>query len=188
MNTKEYIESVYKHALVRKARDFAEKKHQGQTRRDGTPYFVHPTRVADNVKKYKQSEELPSLIAAAFMHDTIEDGNATVLEIKELFGDLVADLVHELTSDEEEKSKLGKKNYLIQKTLGMSNYALYIKLCDRLDNLRDMKTQNKEFRERYIDETSAIINSLIANRKLTNSQKKLINQIQKKLFLLNELV
>ncbi|HQM96869.1 MAG TPA: HD domain-containing protein [Clostridia bacterium] len=182
MNTKEYIESVYKHALVRKARDFAEKKHQGQTRRDGTPYFAHPTRVADNIKKYKQSEELPSLIAAAFMHDTIEDGNATVLEIKELFGDLVADLVHELTSDEEEKIKMGKTPYLVKKMLKMSDWALVIKLADRLDNVSDLETQTDEFKKKYKLETETIIDSLLRDRRLTNTQKKIINQIQKKLY------
>jgi len=175
------LEAISKHALVRDARKFAKERHQGQTRKDGTPYFSHPDRVAKFVSKYKKSKHLPELVSAAYMHDTLEDTETTIEEIKEKFGGLVASLVSDLTSAPEIKKEIGKTDYLIKKMLGMSDYALVLKLCDRLDNVSDLKnSSNPEFVNRYVTETKNILEKL-KERKLTTTQTKIINQIQKKL-------
>jgi len=175
------LESIHAHPLVRQAREIGEKQHEGQTRKDGTPYFNHPARVAAYVYKNKKSKELPSLMAAAYLHDTIEDTDYTIDEIKELFGELTASIVSELTTNKTEMNKVGKTQYLIQKMLGMSNYSLYLKLCDRLDNVSDLHTSDEKFRTKYAKETNSIIDALLEGRKLTGSQTKVLHQIQKKL-------
>jgi GTP pyrophosphokinase len=179
-------ESAFAHPLVRQAQDFAEKKHEGQMRKDGTPYITHPKRVAKHVYKNKDSHQLPSLMAAAYLHDTKEDCNVEISEIRERFGDLVASLVEELTTDEEEKIKLGKTSYLTKKMLKMSDWGLVIKLCDRLDNVSDLHTSAPEFREKYVKETNDIIRALRKDRRLTRTQIKLINKIQKKIYKLED--
>lgn len=166
--------------------DFAEKfgdiKHKEQTRKfSDEPYFEHPKRVAQIVKKFKKSHELDKLVAAAFTHDTLEDTNTTYKDLITLFGGLVASLVKELTSDPEEIDKIGKTEYLSKKMVNMSNWALVIKLADRLDNISDIKTSSKEFKDKITKSTKEIIVNLERHRDLTNTQKKLINAIKDKI-------
>ncbi len=61
--------------LVLRSRNFAEKKHEGQMRKDGTPYFTHLVRVADIVLKFKACKRIDEIVAAAFLHDTLEDSD-----------------------------------------------------------------------------------------------------------------
>ena len=68
-------------------------------------------RVAAIVKKYKQSHNIDHLIAAAYLHDTIEDTDTTHQALHDLFGGLVASLVLELTSDLDQIKRMGKKHY-----------------------------------------------------------------------------
>ena len=166
--------------------DFAEMfgsiKHKGQTRKfSGEPYFTHPQRVAGIVKKFKKSHRLDHLISAALLHDTIEDSNTTEEDLIKLFGGLVASLVKELTSDKEEIEKVGKSNYISRKTLQMSDWALVIKLADRLDNVSDLKTSSPQFKEKTIKSTKKIIHDLESFRKLTGTQKKIIAAIKEKI-------
>ena len=62
------------------------------------------------------------------MHDTLEDTPCSYIEIETEFGPLVASVVMELTSDEEAIKKIGKNEYLKEKMLNMSKYALTLKL------------------------------------------------------------
>jgi (p)ppGpp synthase/HD superfamily hydrolase len=95
---------------VRQALDYATQAHAGQTRSGGEPYIGHPVRVANTIQKYKQSHNIDALIAAAYLHDTIEDTDTTHEALHDLFGGLVASLVLELTSDLEEIKKVGYPN------------------------------------------------------------------------------
>jgi guanosine-3',5'-bis(diphosphate) 3'-pyrophosphohydrolase len=90
---------------VRQALDYATQAHAGQTRSGGEPYIGHPVRVANTIQKYKQSHNIDALIAAAYLHDTIEDTDTTHEALQDLFGGLVASLVLELTSDLEQIKK-----------------------------------------------------------------------------------
>jgi len=186
MKLTDYLEGILAHPLVRDAREFAREKHGDQTRRDGTPYFNHPDRVAKFASKYKVSKELPSIVAAAYLHDTKEDCDISIEEIRAKFGDLTAELVSELTSDKDKLKAMGKTDYLTDKMLNMSSYALIVKLVDRLDNVSDLLTAKEEFRNRYKLETETIINSLLKNRELSGTHKRIIHDIQLKLFKLNE--
>ena len=166
---------------IDKALAFATKAHKGQYRTGGEEYIVHPIRVAENVKKYKESSELDMLIAAAYLHDTIEDTSTTHYDIVKEFGPGIASIVLELTTDEDMKKELGKKRYLQIKLKNMSSWALVIKLCDRLDNVSDMKKCSEEFIKKYVDETNEIINYLEKNRDLSKTHKNIINEIKKEL-------
>jgi (p)ppGpp synthase/HD superfamily hydrolase len=124
--------------LLIKAVQFAGEKHKGQYRREsGLPYVIHPITVAFLLAENKESKKLEELMVAALLHDTLEDTDATFEEIAREFTPMVASLVLELTSDPEEIEEIGKNEYLTKKMVGMSSYALVIKLADRLSNIMD---------------------------------------------------
>lgn len=161
---------------------FATNAHLGQTRAGGDPYITHPMRVADTIKKYKQSHNLDALISAALLHDTIEDTGTTHETLHDLFGGLVASLVKELTSDSDKIKKMGKANYLSDKMATMSSWGLAIKLADRLDNVKDIATaKTPEWRSKYKAETKHILDYIEQNRVLTGTHKKLIKLIRNKI-------
>lgn len=163
--------------------EFAIDKHRGQTRKgDGSPYIVHPMRVMHRVNEIKKgTKNLFLLGAAAILHDTVEDCDVTLEEIAEKFGHHVAAIVQELTLDKSQYEKQGKATYLKTNMLGMSSYALTIKLCDRLDNVSDLVTMDQEFRERYLIETIEILEFLEEYRALTKTQKKLVKLIHEEI-------
>jgi len=174
-------ESPEDEELEKKAREFATEKHKEQKRRDGTPYIRHPERVAGYVEQFKKSHKINHLKAAAYLHDTLEDTNTTYEELKAEFGDLIASLVKELTSDKEQIKVLGKANYLANKMGAMSDWGLVLKLSDRRDNVDDLKTADEKFRVKYKKETEFILEKLKKERNLTETQKKIIVEIEKKL-------
>lgn len=166
--------------LLEKAIVYATEKHKGQVRKgDGRPYILHPLSVLIKLNKYKKSKNQFLLAIACVLHDSYEDTDTTLQEIAEHFGHKVASLVEELTTDKVECDLMGKPQYLLNKMLAMSTYALCIKLCDRLDNLEDMKTMSEEFKSKSIAETCFIIEGLINGRDLTKTHKALIKDINK---------
>jgi len=168
---------------LRQVLDYATKAHAGQTRSGGEPYIGHPVRVAQTIEKYKKSHNIDALIAAAYLHDTIEDTDTTHEALHDLFGGLVASLVLELTSDLEEIKRVGKKDYLAKKMAhDMSSYGLVIKLADRLDNVQDIATaKSPEWRQRYKAETEHILDYIEKNRVLSGTHKQLVGMIRDKL-------
>lgn len=160
--------------LILKAVRFAEAKHAGQVRKSsGVDYMIHPLLVAMSVVKYKESKKIEQLVAAALLHDTLEDTDTTEEELVKEFGLFVASLVLELTSDVESVAYYGKTQYLMRKLPGMSNYGLLLKLLDRLNNLHDSP------KERTKEETRAILVNLKKQRKLTRSQKAVVRDIER---------
>ena len=183
MKLQDAIKNSQNKNLIKKAKKFAEKQHKGQYRKfDKEPYVNHPKRVANIVKQYKNSKEINKLVAAALLHDTIEDTSTTEKQLRRKFGKLVSSLVKELSSDKEDmKAKGGKRKYLAHKTQNMSSWALVIKLADRLDNVSDFETASPEFVKNYRKQTNYILDELEKNRKLSDTQKRLINDIRKKM-------
>ncbi len=164
--------------FIMKAYEFAEKKHRGQFRADGvTPYIDHPVRVARLIEKFKLSNHQDWLIAAALLHDTLEDTYTSYKELADEFGEVVASLVVELTTAKYVPKIVGKDVYLAQKMQFMSNYALDIKLADRLDNICDLDGISQEKEKRIISETCFISRYLKEHRDLTNTQKILLSLI-----------
>lgn len=146
---------------IQLALKFAQKKHMGQSRKfDETPYIDHPIGVVKILKEYTSDEDI---ICAAYLHDTVEDTNTTLEEIKSIFHQNIASLVEELTSNREYEKKMGKPQYLTQKINAMSEKAKLIKLSDRLHNVSDIESNPIQFGKRYAEETAFILNNLKFN-------------------------
>lgn len=134
---------------------FAMKKHGAQLRASGDPYYSHPVEVAGILTKFKLDS---SSIIAGLLHDTVEDTDTTVEEVKELFGEQVAQLVDGLTKLAmiEQKSTNNKQAENFRKLLlAMSEdiRVLLIKLADRLHNMRTLHFCKPEKRARIAKET-----------------------------------
>jgi len=171
--------------LIEKARDFATKKHMGQLRKDGPQYITHPISVAKIVEEYWTGQNAEALITAALLHDTVEDTDTTIEEIKKEFGKYVAGLVAQLTVNEEEMELVGKVKYHSEKmidTKEMSNEALFIRLADRLDNMASLKNLKwKKFVEKYVDATRMILENVQSGRELKDYHRILIKKIEEEL-------
>ena len=134
---------------------FAMKKHGAQLRTSGDPYYSHPVEVAGILTKFK----LDSVsIIAGLLHDTVEDTDTTVEEVRELLGDQVAQIVDGLTklAKIEQKSANNKQAENFRKLLlAMSEdiRVLLIKLADRLHNMRTLHFCAPEKRARIARET-----------------------------------
>lgn len=155
--------------VVQKAFDFANEAHKNVRRRSGGPYIIHPIEVAKIVVSdiglgYKS-------IAAALLHDVVEDTDYTVDDIRKLFGDKIASLVDGLTKiknvlDNEDRSKkLGDSNARslqaenfkrILLTLNDDVRVVLIKLADRLHNCRTIEFMPEYKRDKILSETMFI--------------------------------
>ncbi len=167
--------------------NFAKQAHKGQIRKFiNKPYFgAHVVKVNAIVKQYTTDEDL---LCAALLHDTLEDcyedPDVGLIELKEIFGNRVGNLVWELTSDGDEIDddyEGSKTNYLIDKMIHMSDDALIIKLADRLQNISDAFTATERFRTKYFLETSNIIEVLKSHRRFNRIQSLLLADIESKL-------
>ena len=143
--------------LILKAARYAAKSHEGQTRKDGvTPYIVHPGRVAAAATLHPLGT--PEMVAAAWLHDTLEDTPATYSELLDLFGSRVADLVRELTNQFDkhqhpDKNRRERKALEIARLAGVGPEAKLLKLLDRLDNINDAPGPDAGFLRLFAGET-----------------------------------
>ena len=134
---------------------FAMKKHGAQLRASGDPYYSHPVEVAGILTKFKLD---CNSVIAGLLHDTVEDTDTTIEEVRSLFGDQVAMLVDGLTKLAmiEQKSVYTKQAENFRKLLlAMSEdiRVLLIKLADRLHNMRTLHFLKPEKRSRIARET-----------------------------------
>lgn len=168
--------------MVKKARKLSEKAHKNQIRKfDGSPYIVHPESVAKIVIGNKKSKHMNELISVAYLHDVIEDSGISFDFLLKEFGYMVASIILEVTNEGSLIKKYGKKYYMSNKVLTLTNYGLVIKLCDRLDNVSDLRLADIDFKDRYVDETKFVIQVLEDFRDLTGTQIKLVKQIKEKI-------
>lgn len=145
-------------ARVYRAYEVAHEAHTGQTRDEGTPYIVHPIRVAvslvDELNLYS-----PTLICSALLHDVIEDSDITREDVARMFGEEIAEVVWLLTKLEEVRLS----EYLARIEAAAHTGAPLVKLCDRLDNLRSVvHTPRLEKKHRYIRTTEDLYLPLAA--------------------------
>lgn len=142
--------------LVKKAYDFAYLAHDGQKRASGDPYITHPLNVAAIMIDYGMSDT--EALAAALLHDTLEDTAASESDLINEFGDKVAELVQgvtnlksiRLTSDKEEFVENLRKMFL-----AASNdiRVAVIRLADRTHNMRTLQYLPAHKQERIARET-----------------------------------
>ncbi|MDD3808128.1 MAG: HD domain-containing protein [Candidatus Pacebacteria bacterium] len=142
-NIKDKI-SVQDFKIVEDAFSFAEERHKGQKRKSGEDYILHPLRVAIEASKLNLDI---NAIAAALLHDVLEDTKTTKKEIKDLFGEDVLFLVDGLSHLSQLKRKAAYKNKTIGRLENLRNLILssakdvrviLIKLVDRLDNMKSI--------------------------------------------------
>ena len=145
--------------LIRSAFHFAEEHHRGQNRKDGSPFVTHPLAVAQIV-----AEELhldSESIAAALLHDTIEDTSATHEDIARCFSPTIADIVEgvsKLTRVQAASKAEEQMENLRKMLLAMSKdiRVILIKMADRLHNMRTMEYQTPEKQKQKSLETMEI--------------------------------
>jgi guanosine-3',5'-bis(diphosphate) 3'-pyrophosphohydrolase len=125
--------------LVERARAFAVKAHEGLTRpnKANEPYAVHLVEVAALVGA---ASGTPDEIAAAWLHDTVEDTSTTIEEIREQFGETVADIVDGLTDKPDLAGLPTLKRKLLQaeRVKEKSNSVKIVKIADQTSNLRSV--------------------------------------------------
>ena len=125
-------------SIVLAAGAFAAHKHRDQRRKgaDASPYINHPIAVA-NVLANEAGITEPTILAAALLHDTIEDTATTPLELEAEFGVDIAAIVAEVT-DDKSLPKQERKRLQIEHAATISNPAKLVKLADKICNVRDM--------------------------------------------------
>lgn len=144
-----------------KAAQYAADVHTGQVRKyTGMPYISHPARVAARVATHPEATE--EMVMAAFLHDTVEDAQTTFEDIRFLFGDLVTDLVIDLTDPVctgladtcKDKPRSERKAIARAYLAAARREARIIKMIDRIDNLRDMPlTPPNSYTKMYLEES-----------------------------------
>lgn len=152
-------------ALIRRAYAYSKHAHDGQKRKSGDPYFVHPASVAGIITDLRLDT---ASVCAGLLHDVVEDTLASVEDIEREFGEEIATLVDGVT-------KLSKINFTSKEDRQAENFrkmvvamaqdirVLLIKLCDRVDNMRTLEHMKPESQERIARETLDIYAPL-ANR------------------------
>lgn len=151
--------------VLKKAYVFAARAHRGQTRRSGEPYLSHPLEVANMLADLKLDK---ITLVAGLLHDVLEDTDITATELRENFGPEVADLVEGVTkiSRVQESSPEVRQAETIRKIiLAMIDdlRVIFIKLADRIHNLKTLKFLPEEKQKQIARETLEIY-APIANR------------------------
>ena len=141
--------------LLNRAYVFAMKAHGSQKRASGDPYFSHPLEVAAILTEFKVDD---ATIAAAMLHDTIEDTTVTREDVDKAFGEEIGGLVDGLT-------KLGKLDFVTRHAQQAENFrklllaiaddarVLLVKLADRLHNMRTLQFMPEAKRARIAEDT-----------------------------------
>lgn len=127
--------------LIIKAKKFAAIKHRGQLYDGGEPFTVHPEKVAEILSLVTQDV---NLIAAAHLHDTLEDTETTYEELVREFNKDIADLVLEVTH--EGKKDTGGYYFPRLKT----QRGIQLKFADRLSNISRMEKWSKDRKDQYL--------------------------------------
>ena len=139
--------------LFIQAFEFARSAHEGQLRKDGSPYIIHPVATTQILSQLRVDEDT---LIAALLHDVPEDTPRTVAEIEEAFGGRVAFLVEGITKlskvhyqhDMESRSVESLKKLLIH--TAKDPRVILIKLADRLHNMRTLHFVDKEEKRRRV--------------------------------------
>ena len=128
-------------SIIEKAFEYAKSKHEGQVRRSGEKYIIHPVEVANILAELELDVES---IAAGLMHDVVEDTEVTNDQMVSMFGEEIAGLVDGVTklgmiaykTKEENQAENLRKMFL---AMGKDIRVVLIKLADRLHNMRTLK-------------------------------------------------
>lgn len=155
---------------IDEAIDFIKTKHNGQKRKQGTPYYTHPLAVYNILKSKNFAGDY---LFVALFHDLLEDTNTTYDEILNLSNKTIADNVLLLT----------KQNGYIMKeyisNIAKSEIARIVKIADRIHNLQEAIYADYSFQERYIKETEKYFLSLAQGTILEKDLNIALNNLKK---------
>ena len=151
--------------LILRAVAFAAHKHRDQRRKDkdASPYINHPIQLA-TVLGDEGGVRDPKGIAAALLHDTLEDTETTWQEVRGAFGEDIADVVLEVTDTKWVKKAL-RKRLQVARARHSSEHAKLVKLADKICNLRDMAAHPPagwplERKRQYFDWAKEVVDQL----------------------------
>jgi (p)ppGpp synthase/HD superfamily hydrolase len=145
--------------LEQKAKEFAANAHFGQTRKyTGALYIIHPEAVASIIREVKHTEEM---LAAAWLHDVVEDCGVTLQEIQDNFGWNVSNLVDWVTNPKPVGLNRKVRKQLEAKKIRLAPAAAQTsRLADILDNIPTIVKYDPEFAKVYIPEKIELLQSL----------------------------
>ena len=151
--------------LLLEALAFAARKHRDQRRKDeaASPYINHPIALA-NVLWHEGGVSDATVLAAALLHDTIEDTDTKPEELRAQFGDAIADIVLEVT-DDKALPKAERKRLQVEHAGHISQAAQLVKLADKICNVCDVASEppkdwDLERRRAYFDWAREVIDGL----------------------------
>jgi GTP diphosphokinase / guanosine-3',5'-bis(diphosphate) 3'-diphosphatase len=151
--------------LVLRAAAFAARKHSEQRRKDASasPYINHPIVLAKILAEEGGVTD-PRVIAAALLHDTIEDTETTLRELRGEFGEAIAGIVAEV-SDTKWLGSRTRKKLQVSKAPRASKSAKLVKLADKIANVRDILASppagwSIERRREYFDWAKSVVDQL----------------------------
>ena len=166
---------VYDEAWLRRAYEYAERSHRGQTRRSGDPYISHPLGVAHMLAEYKFDQ---TSVAVGLLHDVLEDTGATKKALAAEFGAEIADLVDGV-------SKIGRHEYVRSDEVQAESFrklilasardlrVIVVKLVDRLHNMLTLEHLERGKRRRISRETLEIYAPLAQRLGMSRIQRVL---------------
>ena len=161
-----YITDEKNIEVINKAYLMAEKMHAGQFRKSGDPYVQHPLEVAYILVTLHTA---PSTIAAALVHDVLEDTTVTIKEMEEELGPDVTHIVDGVT-------KISKLKYMtVEKALAQDHQkillamandirVILVKICDRLHNMRTLQFHDNEEKRKKIAKETLDLYAPLAHR------------------------
>ena len=170
------------HTLILKAAHFSAQKHSTQRRKDEneSPYINHPISVALAIAQIGGVDD-PEILAAALLHDTLEDTETTPEELEDEFGKKVCEYVLDVT-DDKTLPKEERKRRQIEHAKKISNGAALIKLGDKISNVTDVINNPPEDwdnnrRKEYLDWAEKVIeNCPKVNDRMENKFQEIIKQ------------
>ncbi|MCA8998898.1 MAG: bifunctional (p)ppGpp synthetase/guanosine-3',5'-bis(diphosphate) 3'-pyrophosphohydrolase [Planctomycetaceae bacterium] len=170
--------------LVTRAADFAKAAHESINQRrkySDQPYIVHPATVAEIVKSVTED---PVVLAAAWLHDVVEDTPVTLEEVRIEFGDEVARLVDDLTDVAQKSDGNRKQRLAIDRahTATADPRAKTVKLADVIHNLSDILDAPRGFAFQYLEEKQQLLEALLdGDRHLLRRAQQVIDAAREQL-------
>ncbi len=150
--------------MILKAAEFASNKHKGQFRKGNlnTPYINHPLKVAYVLEKMGVTDV--EIIAAAILHDVVEDTDATKTDLENVFNSRVAKMVMEVTDDKNEPKEV-RKAAQIKNAPNLSHEAKLIRIADKICNIQDVcgldaPDWNYERKYEYLEWAKAVVDQI----------------------------